>query len=87
VPYACSRPSYPRFELSCWASNLESSLNTNTDLLTLLPDPMAVHRRLGDLVREQRLLRRLLRLTLAAQQERSRRSTARSTPEGGKDGH
>ncbi|OAI45066.1 hypothetical protein AYO44_13160 [Planctomycetaceae bacterium SCGC AG-212-F19] len=39
------------------------------DLLTLIPDPKEVHRCLGEVLREERLLRRLLRLSLAAQQE------------------
>jgi hypothetical protein len=39
----------------------------------LLPDPSAVHRRLGQMLREERLLRRLLRLSLAAREEQRRR--------------
>jgi hypothetical protein len=54
----------------------------STDPLSLLPDPVAVHRRLGELVREQTLLRRLLRLTLAAQQDRSCRTPPSSAQKG-----
>lgn len=41
-------------------------------LRTLLPDPDVVHRRLVDLAREQAILRRLLRLSMAARDERNR---------------
>jgi hypothetical protein len=43
----------------------------------LLPDPSSVHRRLGEVLREQRLLRRLLRLTLAAREEQRRQEQVR----------
>jgi hypothetical protein len=42
------------------------------DPLDLVPDPGAVHRRLGELTRQAQLLRRLLRLALAAREERQR---------------
>jgi len=44
------------------------------DLLDLLPDPADVHRRLKETVRAERLLRRLLRLALAARGEREQRA-------------
>jgi len=37
-----------------------------------VPDPGAVHHRIGELTRQTQLLRRLLRLALAARQERQR---------------
>jgi hypothetical protein len=43
------------------------------DCLDLIPEPGLVHRRLGEAVRAERLLRRLLRLALAAQEEHERR--------------
>jgi hypothetical protein len=42
------------------------------DPLDLVPDPGAVHRRIGELTRQARLLRRLLRPALAAREERQR---------------
>ena len=45
------------------------------DCTDLIPDPALVHRRLGEAVRAERLLRRLLRLSLAARDERARRSS------------
>jgi hypothetical protein len=44
------------------------------DPLDLVPDPGAVHRRIGELTRQAQLLRRLLRLALAAREERERRA-------------
>jgi hypothetical protein len=44
----------------------------HTDPLDLVPDPGAVHRRIGELTRQAQLLRRLLRLALAAREERQR---------------
>jgi hypothetical protein len=44
------------------------------DPLDLLPDPQDVHRRLSETVRAERLLRRLLRLALAARGEREQRA-------------
>ncbi len=38
--------------------------------IDLVPDPSTIHRRIGELTRQRQLLRRLLRLALAAQQER-----------------
>jgi hypothetical protein len=49
-------------------------MSTQLGLLANVPDPAAIHRRLGEVVREERLLRRLLRLSLAAQEERKRRA-------------
>jgi hypothetical protein len=43
------------------------------DGLALLPDPAAIHERLCRLARERALLRRQLRLSLAARDERQRR--------------
>lgn len=42
---------------------------TVCDPLAKIPEPETVHKRLGELVREERLLRRLLRLAMAARQE------------------
>lgn len=39
--------------------------------LSQLPPPLAVHRRMGTILRELRLLRRLLRLSQEARQERT----------------
>jgi hypothetical protein len=50
-------------------------MSTLTDPLVTLPDPPTIQRRLGELVREERLLRSLLRLSMAAQQERQRRGS------------
>ena len=41
--------------------------------LDLIPDPEAIQYRLGELVREEQLLRRLLRLAVKAREERRRR--------------
>jgi hypothetical protein len=41
----------------------------------LVPPPDAIHRRLCELARERALLRRQLRLSLAAYEERERRSS------------
>ncbi len=41
------------------------------DPLDLIPDPSEIHRRLADAARAQRLLRRLLRLAVAARRERA----------------
>jgi hypothetical protein len=43
------------------------------DPLDLVPDPGTIHLRLGEVTRQAHLLRRLLRLALAARQERERR--------------
>ncbi len=44
--------------------------------LSIVPDPVEVHRRLGEVLRESRILRRQLRLSLAAaEEERRRRET------------
>src|SRR5581483_5968115 len=51
--------------------------------LASIPDPGAIHRRLGAIQREGRLLRRLLRLSLAARDERQeavRREEAQTCP-------
>ncbi len=50
------------------------------DLLRLVPDPAAVHRRLGETIRAERLLRRLLRLSVAVREELARRSVTGSNP-------
>ena len=55
------------------------TLSTDT-LAHLVPDPAAVHRRLGELSRERRLLRRLLSLSLAAKAEADARWRARPAP-------
>jgi hypothetical protein len=47
---------------------------TQIDPLTQIPDPETIHRRLDELVREEQLLLRLLRLALTAQQEQRRRA-------------
>jgi hypothetical protein len=47
--------------------------------LAIVPDPAEVHRRLGEVLREERILRRQLRLSLAAaEEERRRRDNARA---------
>lgn len=43
-----------------------------------LPPPQVIHGRMGQLLRELNLLRRLLRLCQAAQQERARRGSAQT---------
>jgi hypothetical protein len=43
------------------------------DPFTFFPRPADVHRRLGELARERRLMRRLLRLALAAHEEHANR--------------
>jgi hypothetical protein len=45
------------------------------ELFDFLPDPVQVHARLGQIAREQRILRRLLSLTLSAQRERQEDET------------
>ena len=50
---------------------------TCPSLLASLPDPERVRDRLSDLFTEARLLRRLLRLTEAARQERTTEPTER----------
>jgi hypothetical protein len=42
--------------------------------LELLPAPVDVHRRLGEVLREANLLRRLLKLSTEAEAERRRRT-------------
>jgi hypothetical protein len=42
----------------------------------LIPEPGTVHARLAETVRAERLLRRLLKVSIAAQQERARRLAA-----------
>ena len=41
--------------------------------LESLPSPLAIHRRLGDVLREERLLRKLLRLSMAVHEELEKR--------------
>jgi hypothetical protein len=57
-------------------------VNANTSI-DLMPDPSAVHRRLGEVLREERLLRRLLRLAVATREEQRRRSAVRENRQGG----
>jgi hypothetical protein len=45
-----------------------------TDQLDIVPDAAEVQRRLGKVLREERLLRRQLRLSLAAAEENRRRT-------------
>jgi hypothetical protein len=50
----------------------------DADVLGSLPAPAVIHRRLGEVLREERLLRRLLRLAMAAWNERQRRQVGMS---------
>jgi hypothetical protein len=59
--------------------------DTPPDPLDLVPDPGTVHRRIGGLTREAHLLRRLLRLALAARRERERRDPLRGQQEARRD--
>jgi hypothetical protein len=43
------------------------------DVLDQMPYPVSIHERLGELVREQQLLRRVLRLALAVREQRAPR--------------
>jgi hypothetical protein len=52
------------------------------DFLGIVPDPVAVHRRLGEAIRAERLLRRLLHLALAARVEDARRAASNQSNEG-----
>jgi hypothetical protein len=54
------------------------------DPLQLIPRPSVVQDRLGDLYREERVLRRLLKIAVAAADERARRRSAPTTVEGGR---
>jgi hypothetical protein len=46
---------------------------TSTNPLDQLPSPDVIHRRLGEVLREERLLRRLLQFALQARDERGPR--------------
>jgi hypothetical protein len=48
--------------------------------LDIVPDPAEVQRRLGEVLREERVLRRQLRLSLAAAEERRRRAAEKEVP-------
>jgi hypothetical protein len=50
--------------------------------LDRLPSPAAIQDRLGKIVREERLLRRLLTLSMAAREEKARRAQEGGVPEG-----
>ena len=56
------------------------------DPLHTMPEPAAIHQRLGEVIREEQLLRRLLRLSMAAQ-ELIRRPTAASALPAQEDRH
>jgi hypothetical protein len=52
-----------------------SASSQQTTSLLIVPAPVEVHRRLGEVLREERILRRLLRLSLAAAEEQRRRDS------------
>ena len=51
---------------------------TDESLLTKLPDPATIHRRLGAIIREEAILRRLLPLAIRAQEEQHLREEDRA---------
>lgn len=53
------------------------------DLGRLIPEPARVYRRLGEVLREARLLRRQLSLSLRAREELRRREDGREVENGG----
>jgi hypothetical protein len=54
-------------------------VNIPDSLLNRLPPPLVIHARMGQLYRELALLRRLMRLSQAARDERERRAATPPT--------
>jgi hypothetical protein len=54
---------------------MNAAIPETANRLGLIPDPAAIHRRLGELTRERQLLRRQLRLSMAAHQEQQQRAS------------